>query len=260
MTLGIQFIKSPQSIQPSAEQQSQVALKDTPPKPESIKPFSQQVRDEKPSLGSRIFSKKKRAEEIEELVIGTVLITNSEAGTIAKFPAAVISGSWLALPSRACIGGDKWFFKAGNDKAIPIEGGLWGRGDSVGFWKLAGEKKLPGPDFTTWQQETPVRLLSIESGQLSEPMLLTPSGMQGAFIYSPLPESLESGFFLQNGKVVGWSFGKHFQRERALHPRDNYRCLPRGFGSGQNCRLKIHPSILEQRSCTPIYQNWSNIL
>lgn len=163
---------------------------------------------EKGSLDSRSLSEEQVTEEIEQLTVGKVSIINQDDFTVAEFPSAVISGSWLALPARACIGGDKWFFRVGNGKAIPIEGGLWGSGDSVGFWQLEGEKKFHGPDLTTWNQENPVRLLSMETGLLSEPMTLVPSGVQGAFIYTSLPDPLDPGVLMQNGKVVGWSFGE----------------------------------------------------
>ena len=77
----------------------------------------------------------------------------------------------------------------------------------MGLWRLAGEKKYPGPSFDTWQQDKPVRLLSLQSGQLSREIDLTPDGRNGIFTFCSLPEQAETGVFLQNGKVVGWTFG-----------------------------------------------------
>ena len=207
MTLGFQLFSSRQTDHPSGEKQNQIAERDSPAQQQPFQPASKSEHGEKTSFSSRFFPKKQQLPTMEQLTVGNVSIINREGLTIAKIPAAVISGAWLALPARACIGGNKWFFVAGNDEAIPIEGGLWGRGDAAGFWRLAGEKRLQGPDFATWQQDKPVRLLSIETGSISDPMTLTPSGLQGAFLYCPMAGPLGSGVILQNGKVVGWSFG-----------------------------------------------------
>ena len=207
ITSSILFFNSRQTIPLAIEQQSQITPKNAQIKPKMLEQVSQPVKIDKTPFDDRPFTKEIQTTKNEKLVVGKVSIINSTAGIITEFPAVVVSGSWLALPTRTCIGGDKWFFKVGNGQAIPIEGGLWGRGDALGIWRLAGEKEFKGPDFATWQQDIPVRLLSIKTGQLSKPMLLTPSGVQGAFIFSSLPTVLEAGVFLQDGKVVGWSFG-----------------------------------------------------
>lgn len=146
--------------------------------------------------------------EFEQLIVGTVSIINPEGYTVTEFSAPVISGSWLALPTRACIGGNKWFFRVGDSAAIPIEGGIWGRGDAVGLWRLGGDRTFKGPKFDTWQQSQPVRLFSVKTGKLSQPTILIPSGVEGAFIYSFSSGIQDPGVFIQDDKVVGWSFGE----------------------------------------------------
>jgi clan AA aspartic protease (TIGR02281 family) len=206
---AIYFLYSRQNSQPFAEPQSQTTQTDPPALQQEIKQASSQPeKNKKPSSARGLLPGEQQAEEVEKLIVGNVSIINPDGFTIAVFPAAVIGGSWLALPTRACVGGDKWFFsRIDQDEAIPIEGGLWGTGDTVGFWQLGGEQLIPGPDFAEWQQEIPVRFLSTKTNVLSKPMLLTPSEIQGPFLYSSLPGNLEPGVFLQNGNVVGWSFG-----------------------------------------------------
>jgi len=207
ITSSFLFINSRQTGLQSPEKQHQIAQNNTLSELQTIEQISQPIEADNTSFNNQLVTKEKQTTEIEELVIGKVSIINSEAGIITEFPAAVISGSWLALPTRTCIGGDKWVFRVGNGKAIPIEGGLWSKGDALGFWQLADEKEFNGPDFDTWQQNLPVRLLSLKTGLLSDPIVLTPSSVQGAFIYSSSPDVLEAGIFIQNDKVVGWSFG-----------------------------------------------------
>lgn len=203
MTWGMQFFNS---RQPSVGKQQQIEKNNSAPRQE-IESAQQPDRSKDSSFAGRPVAEEKLSEESENVIVGSVSIINPDGFTVATFPAAVISGSWLALPARACIGGDKWLFKVGSDAPVPIEGGLWGRGDTVGLWQLGGEKQFPGPDFATWQQDKAVRHFSIKTGFLSEPMLLQPSGVQGAFIYSSPPGPLDAGIFMQNGRVVGWSFG-----------------------------------------------------
>jgi clan AA aspartic protease (TIGR02281 family) len=138
---------------------------------------------------------------------GTVHIFSREANLIAEIPAAVVNGTWLALPVRPCIGGVKWLFSTGHGKEVPVAGGIWSRGDSVGFWQLAGSSDYPSPELTAWQPEMPVRLLLFASGEITGEMLLIPERQEGIFDYCRLPHPLGPGIFLQGGSAVGWSFG-----------------------------------------------------
>ena len=209
LTAGLHFFLSFQSSQIATDNKSQIVTSESsiPPETAPLLP-SQSTPDQQPEIADSLLQEEQVAQEIEPLVLGTVTIINPEGFVVNEFPASVVNGSWLALPTRACVGGDKWFFKVGNEKAVPIEGGLWGIGDTVGFWKLGGGKSYPGPSFATWEQGEPVRFLSIKTGLLYEPTLLNPTGMQGVFIFSTFPAPLEPGVFIQKGKVVGWSFGE----------------------------------------------------
>jgi clan AA aspartic protease (TIGR02281 family) len=206
MVLGFRLLTSRLANHVSAEKHNQILSKKSPAQP--LLQSSKSEGESQPSFSSQFFQKDQQSLTVGQIIVGNVSIMNRNGNIITIIPAPVINGAWLALPARACIGGNKWFFKAGNDEAIGIEGGLWGRGDSIGFWRLSGEKKYQGPAFDTWQQDKPVVLFSIETGSLSDPMILPSSGTRGAFTYCPLPTPLEPGVFLQNGKVVGWSFGE----------------------------------------------------
>lgn len=207
MTSIIQFYTSRQAGQPPGGKQQHVQQGDDADRQHEMETIAAPGEGKKSSFAGRLMPEEMQAQESESVIVGTVSIVNPEGFTVTSFPAAVTGGSWLALPARACIGGNKWLFKVGNDAPIPIEGGLWGRGDAVGFWRLGGEKQFQGPGFATWQQEKPVHHFSLKTGLPSEPMLLNPSGVEGAFILSSLPGLLDAGVFMQNNKVVGWSFG-----------------------------------------------------
>lgn len=208
MTTAIELVLPLISDHPVKEEKQIVTEKVAPlPQQESIPARPIAETRVKPADTKQVIPVKEQSDIGEELTVGTVTIMNTDGMKVSEFSAPVINGSWLALPTRACIGGDKWFFKVGNDPAIPIKGGLWGRGDAVGLWQLDGDKTYAGPEFTTWQQDKPVRLLSMKTGKLSDPMTLIPSGVSGTLLYSSLRDPIDAGVFLQNDKVVGWSLG-----------------------------------------------------
>ncbi len=147
---------------------------------------------------------------VDQMVVGSVSIIDPGGLLIAEVPAAVVSGVWLALPARACLGGDRWFFSFIAGRDIAIEGGLWIDGDAVGFWRLKGDARLKGPDFKRWNRNEPVQWMSLLSKEISDPISLTAAGEAGIFIFCSLPETINvPGVFLQENKVVGWTFGDY---------------------------------------------------
>jgi len=207
LTLFLHLILSSVINEPSVQDQGRIAPREAPLASQASGKMSPLDSSMQSHGAVRDVSQGKETAKIGKVTMGTVMINDRDGKQVAEFPAPVINGSWLALPTRACIGGDKWFFRVDDKELVRIEGGLWGRGDAVGLWRLAGDATYPGPGFDTWRQEKPVRLLSTRTGRLSDPMSLTPSRVQGAFIYSVLSAPLDPGVFFQDGQVVGWSFG-----------------------------------------------------
>ncbi len=198
MTTALRFLPGRPSAEPVLSSEIRVLSA-----PETVDPVGtdSQVRPDSPEQAEAVIMDR------EQLVPGRVSIANSKAGRIiSEFPAVVVNGSWLALASRACVGGDRWFFQAGRAKPVLIEGGIWGPGDRVGLWRLGGEQNIPGAELGAWRRDEPVWFLSLETGRFSGPMTLVSAEMQGSFLYCVLPGFAEEGVFFQNGRVVGWSF------------------------------------------------------
>lgn len=149
-----------------------------------------------------------KSSAIHPLPVGHVAIITPEGNLIAQIPAAVVGGSWLALPFRLCLGGDKWLFRIGDGREVAIAGGLWEWGDAVGMWQLQDAESFSAPAFATWQSDMPVRLQLFATGRLTDEMLLKSERTEGIFSYCPLPDPTGPGVFLQNGRVVGWCFGE----------------------------------------------------
>jgi len=208
MTLALQLFHSCSSMQYAEDGKNTTAPAAPAVPPETILPQNDSgSRENAASSPGSPPATGQASPAIQQLPVGYVAIFSREGNLIAQIPSAVVSGSWLALPSRLCIGGDRWLFKGVNKQEVAIAGGIWDWGDAVGIWQLAGEENFPGPSFATWQEEKPVRLLLLETGKLTEELMLAAEKTEGIFAYCPLPSPMGPGVFLQDGHVVGWCFG-----------------------------------------------------
>jgi clan AA aspartic protease (TIGR02281 family) len=151
----------------------------------------------------------KDPEKKKELVAGWVIITDPWGRQVNKFRAGLAGNGWLALPARACLGGNRWHFYTDSGQATEISGGQWISGDKVGLWHLAESAgSFDGPELTPWNESEPVSWSSLESADEYHSINLSPGRAEGFFVLSSLPDYInETGIFLQGGKIVGWSFG-----------------------------------------------------
>ena len=148
----------------------------------------------------------------KEVIAGWVTIIDPWRKEINKFRAGLAGNGWLALPARACIGGNTWYFESDSGQKAEISGGVWIKGDKVGLWHLVDNAgSLEGLGFAPWDENEPVSWKSIESGNGYDLIKLDPGLTDGFFISTPIPDNIdETGVFIQNGSIVGWSFGKSF--------------------------------------------------
>jgi aspartyl protease family protein len=145
-----------------------------------------------------------------EVSAGWVVITDPWGRQVTKFRAGLAGNGWLALPARACLGGNSWRFYQDSGHESAISGGLWINGDKVGLWHLVERSgNVDGPVFADWNEKKAVSWKSIESAKEFNSLILPPGFTEGYFVSTSLPEHIdESGVFLQDGKIVGWSFGR----------------------------------------------------
>lgn len=146
----------------------------------------------------------------KEIIAGWVIITDLWNRQVNKFRAGLGGTGWLALPARACLGGSRWFFYPDSGGAVEITGGQWILGDKVGLWHTAeGGGSFEGPVLAPWNDRGPVSWSSLESAAEYHSITLGRGRKDGFFVLSSLPEYIdETGIFIQNGKIVGWSFGQ----------------------------------------------------
>jgi clan AA aspartic protease (TIGR02281 family) len=149
------------------------------------------------------------SEHKKNVIRGWVTITDPWGRQVTKVRAGLAGNGWIALPARACIGGNRWDFDPDSGEQVRISGGLWVYGDKVGLWHLdtpSGNDE--GPGLIAWNKRESVSWSSLESETAHHSVILTPGKAEGYFVSASLPENInETGIFLQNGNVVGWSFG-----------------------------------------------------
>ena len=144
----------------------------------------------------------------ENAVAGWIMVSDPWGRQIRKFRAGMSRNGWLALPARACLGGNKLNFYPDSGGEYSISGGLWIGGDKVGLWQVTGKPGFPEVnEIAFWNESEPVSWKSLESDKENELISLRPGTARGFFTSAILPDDInEAGIFLQNGKIVGWTF------------------------------------------------------
>jgi len=145
---------------------------------------------------------------------GWVILTDPWGRQVNKFRAGMTGNGWLALPARACLGGKSWHFYSDSGRDAEISGGLWIHGDRVGLWQITiNGGTLDGPELDSWDNRRPVSWTSLESKSNYHSIMLPMGRTEGFFISTPLPASInEAGIFMQDSKIVGWSFGHWLEK------------------------------------------------
>lgn len=145
---------------------------------------------------------------LRDLVAGEVTVSHHLGLELAKIPAAVVSGRWIALPVRSCYGGDRWRFREGGGRSLEILSGAWRDGDPVALWRLEEGHALPGPELVPWRPEKPLTWTSLVSDRRREGLVVQVAERSERMVFiepGSLPE--EPGIYTQAQRVVGWTFG-----------------------------------------------------
>lgn len=146
---------------------------------------------------------------LENLLTGQVIISSPWETEVAKLPAVVLDDGWIALPAKACIGGDTWKFQSFVSSPVAFSGGLWAEGDIIGLWQLEEAKGHTGPPLGPWSATMPLQWLSLQSNRLFENLEVMQCTEQGIFMQCRVSGFTESrGLFLQDNQVVGFTFGE----------------------------------------------------
>jgi clan AA aspartic protease (TIGR02281 family) len=133
-------------------------------------------------------------------------ITGRELGT---YPVALVSSGWFAFPIKFCIGGYAWQVALDAEYALPVEGVILQDDEPVGLWQLPVGSPLRGLELAPWKPERPLTWYSQDDAQTVRTVPVQTAETLGNFTRISLDaESAVPGIFVQDGRLVGWSFGE----------------------------------------------------
>jgi hypothetical protein len=143
------------------------------------------------------------------LSVGKIIINDIAGNRLASLAGVVSDSGWMAIPAKICVGGIDWRFRTANGKDFEIIGGIIGDQDDVGIWQLRAINQFPGRQLAPAKLEKPLTWVSNGSEQQSEPVKPTILSEQQNLYHISLAESIrDPGVFIQDDKIVGWSFGE----------------------------------------------------
>ncbi len=155
------------------------------------------------SLGKQALAQRK------EVVGGWLQVVDPWGQEVVKFRSAMAGSGWLALPTRSVLAGNRWLYRTDGGYNAEVKNGLWQVGDYVGLWHFENNAPLAGPELMQWDRAKAVDWHSIESNLQYKDIELVQGKVQGLLVETAMPDYItEAGVFVQNDKIVGWSFGQ----------------------------------------------------
>jgi clan AA aspartic protease (TIGR02281 family) len=140
--------------------------------------------------------------------VGLLQIRDIAGHLISEIMVPVVGGGWVALPTREGIGGSSWVLQMSAGDQLDIEGGIVNDLDQISLWRIPEDEILQSPELYPWSAGNPLTWLALRSQDPPEPVEIGDIGRQGNFYKGSLPDGInDSGVFIQDGRVVGWTFG-----------------------------------------------------
>ena len=142
------------------------------------------------------------------LPVGLVQIRDIAGNLISEIFVPLCGGGWVALPTRVVLGGYQWMLQVSSGNPYEIQGGIIGDQDKIGLWRIPDNQSLESPDLYPWSPGKPLTWLALRSQDPPEPIEIEVISRQENFITASIPGGpIESGAFIQDDRVVGWTFG-----------------------------------------------------
>lgn len=234
-----------------------------------------------------------RAESSPKHTAGIVIIQNTKEEVIAQIKSAVINANWIAIPTCAGLGGKRWIFRSSQlkDDAL-VETGIWSSGNPAGLWRIGQEREYDSFQLASWDRGDSLEWHSLDMTRTIERAVVASPKKEGHFTSVSVPREMkEPGIFVQNDRVVGWTFGiwmekgllwdepgeinldhattvsdlvnvanlnwqeaqfiKGLAREKDSSPLERFRFLANGFLSRPQFPPELKPRYLHPRSIVP---------
>jgi clan AA aspartic protease (TIGR02281 family) len=195
------YYRSTTTTRPSPPEMKPPAVDQAAPAPKEAKLPEKDLPSEEP------VESEADVEEIN-LPVGLVQIKDIAGNLISEIAVPLVGGGWVALPTRVILGGYQWTLQLSSGQAFEIQGGIIGDQDKMGLWRIPEDQNLESPDLFPWSPGKPLTWLGLRSQEPPEPVEVEVVSRQENFITASIPgESPESGAFIQDDRVVGWTFG-----------------------------------------------------
>ncbi len=165
---------------------------------------------ESESSQNSIAPESSEAMESLALSLGQVVVRTRLGEHVYRARSAVMDGTWIALPLWSFVGGDVWRFQGDEGEEIRITHGFWKEGMPLGLWQL--DTPLGGdssPPLSPWDKNAPLYWQSLQpAAPLNRVSLDTSPQPYGDLARFPIPAHFKTeGVFLQQNRIVGWTFG-----------------------------------------------------
>ena len=151
------------------------------------------------------------AEDVAPLLkvtAGMVVLNDITGEELARIPAVVLAGGWLALPRRVCLGGYDWQFLIEGNPPIPIEDGIIADEDGIGLWRLQTDPTIAATELAAWRPDQPLGWIALTSSSEVESVNVAVAEQGSHFLRVRADRDVfEFGFFIQDDAIVGWTFG-----------------------------------------------------
>ncbi len=142
------------------------------------------------------------------LPVGLVQIRDIAGNLISEISVPLVGGGWVALPTRVVLGGYQWMLQVSTGNLFEIQGGIIGDQESMGLWRIPEDQSLESPDLYPWSPGRPLTWIALRSQDPPEPIEIEIVSRQEHSITASIPGGpIESGAFVQDDRVVGWTFG-----------------------------------------------------
>ncbi|MGD9173403.1 MAG: retroviral-like aspartic protease family protein [Desulfobacterales bacterium] len=150
------------------------------------------------------------ADEAEPFAIpiGLLQIRDVVGNLLSETIVPVVGGGWIAVPTRQIIGGYSWVLQMGTGVPSTIEGGIVNDQEPISLWRIREDQIIDSPELHPWSADTPLTWTALRSSDPPERVDMGDVTAQGDYMKGADSGDInEAGVFIQQGRVVGWTFG-----------------------------------------------------
>jgi len=143
----------------------------------------------------------------EQFYPGIINIIDINDRVISEILTVATRNGWVAIPTELCISAINLSFTNLYNESIQIRDGIYESGDTIGLWKLQSDSTFNSPEAGRWDPLSPTLWKSLISQNRVEVKTLEIFREHHQFTVCNLPDGVASaGIFLQENRIVGWSF------------------------------------------------------